>query len=101
MTRETLRQAVVTITCLALAIVVLAGTSAVRAAQAPTAVPTFAKDVAPILYKNCVACHRPGEMGPMSLVSYADARPWAKSMRDRVAIDSQILARNLRPCEFA
>ena len=47
--------------------------------------PTFSKDVAPILYKNCVACHRPGEMGPMSLLTYADARPWAKSIRERVA----------------
>ena len=90
MTRATLRRAFLTMTYLTLAIVVLAGTSAVRAAQAqaPTAVPTFAKEVAPILYKNCVACHRPGEMGPMSLVSYADARPWAKSMRDRVATRS-------------
>lgn len=53
-------------------------------ARADTA-PTFAKDVAPILYRNCVSCHRPGEMGPMSLVHYADARPWAKAIRDRVA----------------
>src|SRR5258706_15913870 len=47
--------------------------------------PTLSKDLAPILYKNCVACHRPGEMGPMSLLTYADARPWAKSIRERVA----------------
>src|SRR5258705_5501816 len=46
--------------------------------------PTFSKDVAPILYKNCVSCHRAGEMGPMSLVTYANARPWAKSIRERV-----------------
>ena len=51
-------------------------------------VPTFAGDVAPILYKNCVSCHRPGEMGPMSLVRYTDARPWAKSIRDRVTARS-------------
>src|SRR5258706_11734175 len=50
--------------------------------------PTFAKDVAPILYKNCVGCHRPGEMGPMSLVTYQDARPWARSIRDRVVARS-------------
>ena len=88
MTIETLRRAFLTTTCLTLAIVVQAGASAARAVQAPTAVPTFAKDVAPILYTNCVACHRPGEMGPMSLISYTDTRPWAKSIRDRVATRS-------------
>ncbi len=46
--------------------------------------PTFTKDVAPILYKNCVGCHRPGEIAPMSLLTYADARPWAKAIRDEV-----------------
>jgi mono/diheme cytochrome c family protein len=56
------------------------------APEAPPAdVPTFAKDVAPILYKNCVVCHRAGEIGPMPLVSYGDARPWAKSIRDEVS----------------
>jgi hypothetical protein len=54
----------------------------------PAAGPTFAKDVAPVLYKNCVGCHRPGEMGPMSLVTYQDARPWARSIRDRVVARS-------------
>ena len=47
--------------------------------------PTFTKDVAPILYKNCVSCHRAGEIGPMSLVSYDEVRPWARAIRDRVA----------------
>ena len=47
-------------------------------------VPTFSKDVAPILYKNCVGCHRPGEIGPMSLLTYSDARPHAKAIRDEV-----------------
>jgi hypothetical protein len=47
-------------------------------------VPTFAKDVAPILYKNCTSCHRPGEIAPMSLLTYEEARPWAKSIRDEV-----------------
>lgn len=50
--------------------------------SAPT--PTFAKDVAPILYKNCTACHRPGEIAPMSLLTYEDARPYAKAIRDEV-----------------
>ena len=50
----------------------------------PPAAPTFSKDVAPILYKNCVACHRPGEIAPMSLLDYASARPWAKAIRQAV-----------------
>ena len=48
-------------------------------------VPTFSKDVAPILYKNCTSCHRAGEIGPMPLVTYEDARPWAKAIRDEVS----------------
>jgi mono/diheme cytochrome c family protein len=46
--------------------------------------PTFTKDVAPILYASCTSCHRPGEVAPMSLVSYEDVRPWAKSIRKKV-----------------
>ena len=45
---------------------------------------TFTKDVAPILYKNCTGCHRPGTVAPMSLLTYKDARPWAKSIRDKI-----------------
>src|SRR5262249_21816728 len=46
---------------------------------------TFNKDIAPIFYSNCVACHRPGDIAPMSLLSYKDARPWARSIREMVA----------------
>ncbi|HEY6334205.1 MAG TPA: thiol-disulfide isomerase [Blastocatellia bacterium] len=46
---------------------------------------TFNKDVAPIFYKNCAQCHRPGEVAPMSLMTYKDARPWARSIREKVA----------------
>src|SRR4026209_1002789 len=53
------------------------------AASQPT--PTFTKDIAPILYKNCVTCHRPGEVAPMSLISYNDVRPWSKAIKDKVA----------------
>ncbi|MCI0389148.1 MAG: cytochrome c [Acidobacteria bacterium] len=45
---------------------------------------TFSKDVAPIFLKNCAGCHRPGESAPMSLLSYKDARPWARSIREKV-----------------
>jgi hypothetical protein len=46
---------------------------------------TFTKDVAPILYSRCVECHRAGEVAPMSLVTYNEARPWAKSIKEKVA----------------
>ncbi|MGH9145333.1 MAG: ascorbate-dependent monooxygenase, partial [Vicinamibacterales bacterium] len=48
-------------------------------------VPTFNKDVAPILFKHCTQCHRPGEIAPMSLLTYEAARPWARSIRDKVS----------------
>ena len=48
------------------------------------AVPTFAKDVAPILYKRCAPCHRPGEIAPMSLLTYDDAKAYASEIRDQV-----------------
>jgi hypothetical protein len=54
------------------------------APQATDSVPTFTRDVAPILYTNCVVCHRPGEIGPMSLISYQDVRPWARSISKKV-----------------
>jgi hypothetical protein len=45
---------------------------------------TFNKDVLPILQENCQTCHRPGEIAPMSFVTYAEARPWAKAMKAAV-----------------
>src|SRR5688572_17914194 len=53
--------------------------------------PTFAKDVAPIMYAKCANCHRPGEVAPMSLLSYEDARPWAR------AIKAKVVAREMPP----
>ena len=56
-------------------------------AQAPRPAPgvTFTKDVAPIFNANCVVCHQPGEIAPMSLMTYEAARPWARSIRKAVA----------------
>ncbi len=45
---------------------------------------TFSKDVAPIFFKSCAECHRPGESAPFSILSYKEARPWAKSIREQV-----------------
>ena len=46
---------------------------------------TFYKDVLPILQNRCQTCHRPGQIGPMSLLSYEQTRPWARSIKARVA----------------
>lgn len=63
----------------------IVGAASGAAAQTPAgAGPTFTKDVAPILNKNCVSCHRPGEIGPMSFLSYESTRPWARSIKDKV-----------------
>ena len=47
--------------------------------------PTFAKDVAPILQKSCQTCHHQGTSAPLSLMTYEEVRPWARSIRQRVA----------------
>jgi hypothetical protein len=61
----------------------LAVGTAVLAADLSSPV-TFAKDVLPILQNNCQSCHRPGQVAPMSLLSYQDARPWAKAIKAAV-----------------
>jgi hypothetical protein len=58
--------------------------SAGYAADAPKQV-TFSKDVAPILQAKCQECHQPDSIAPMSLITYQDARPWARSIRERVS----------------
>jgi hypothetical protein len=65
----------------ALIVALLALPSAAVAADAPV---TFTKDVAPILYKSCVECHRPTMFAPMSLTTYEETRPWARSIKQRV-----------------
>ena len=68
---------------LAVAILALM-TPAVVAAQGADADPTFTKDVAPIFQQSCQVCHRPNNMAPMSLMTYQEARPWARSIRQKV-----------------
>ncbi len=43
---------------------------------------TFSRDIAPIIYKNCTPCHRPGESGPFSLLTYDDAKRHASQIAD-------------------
>ena len=52
-------------------------------ASAQSTPPTFYKDVLPILQSNCQTCHRPGEVAPMSLITYEQARPWARSIKTK------------------
>jgi hypothetical protein len=63
----------------------------VALATAATSTPTFDKDVLPVLQKNCQSCHRPGEVAPMSFLTYEETRPWAK------AIKSAVLSRKMPP----
>ncbi len=63
--------------------------AAIGAAQAASpepaaSVPTFSKDIAPIVFNNCASCHRAGEVAPMTLTSYEDVRPWAKVIKNKV-----------------
>jgi mono/diheme cytochrome c family protein len=62
-------------------------------AQQPAPV-TYARDVAPILQKNCQQCHQPGAIGPMSLTTFEEVRPWARSIRQRV------MAREMPPYRY-
>jgi len=65
---------------------------------------TFTKDVAPILQARCQTCHRPDTFAPMSLLTYEEARPWAKSIKQKVVaremppwyIDKHVGVRNFK-----
>lgn len=60
--------------------------AAIAAAAEPPSTVTFTKDVLPILQKNCQSCHRPGQVAPMSLLSYQEARPWARAIKNAVTV---------------
>jgi hypothetical protein len=66
--------------------VILAACATTAAAQV-----TFTKDIAPILQNRCQVCHRPDNIAPMSLLTYQDARPWARSIKQ------QVVQRNMPP----
>src|SRR3979490_1334286 len=66
-----------------------ASTPQIRAQSGdPQSAPTYSRDVASIIYKNCAGCHRPGEIGPMSLLTYTNTYPWTKSTAARVSADT-------------
>jgi hypothetical protein len=63
----------------------LSSVPAIALAQPAASPPTFTRDVARIFQAKCESCHRPSSVAPMSLVTWEDARPWARSIRMRVA----------------
>ena len=66
----------------------LAAAAGLAVCPAPVAAQdvTFTRDVAPILHRSCVQCHRPGSIAPMSLVAFEDVRPWARAIRDKTSL---------------
>lgn len=74
-------------TYLTIVVVTMLGAPSLAAADTPT----FYKDVLPILQTNCQACHRPGEVAPMSLLTYEQTRPWARAVR------AAVVARTMPP----
>ena len=71
--------------------VVMAASLAAVPAGAAAETPTYNADVGQILFDNCASCHRPNQVAPMSLLSYRDARPWAR------AIKAKVVAREMPP----
>src|SRR5262245_11689250 len=69
-----------------LAAMTVSATESASTSVSPDQVPqvTFNKDVLPILQNNCQTCHRPGGIAPMSLLTYQNARPWAKAIKNAV-----------------
>jgi hypothetical protein len=66
----------------------LAGMAAIAAPWVSDPAPapvTFYKDVLPVLQNKCQSCHRPGELAPMSFMTYREVRPWADAIRTVVA----------------
>ena len=64
----------------------LAAAAAMAAEATASTSVTFTKDVLPILQANCQSCHRPGQVAPMSFLSYKEVRPWAKAIKTAVAL---------------
>jgi Copper type II ascorbate-dependent monooxygenase, C-terminal domain len=69
-----------------LLLILLAAAAFVRIGQvgASAREVTFTRDIAPIFFNKCTECHRPGEIAPMSLLAYKEARPWSRSIREKV-----------------
>src|SRR5438046_1411435 len=83
---------------LGLAVVWIVAAAAPVAAQGAADRPvTFSKDIAPILQRSCQRCHRPDSVAPMSLLTYQDARPFAREMKRRTALRDAPWGRGAMP----
>ena len=67
-----------------LIVALVLGVASINGGADQKAIPTFAKDVAPIIFNNCTTCHRPGEAVPMTFTSYQEVRPWSKAIREAI-----------------
>src|SRR5262245_32332209 len=76
---------IVAISLAAICLVSLPATTAGGGDESAPKNVTFTRDIAPIFFKNCAECHRAGEIAPFPVMSYKDVRPWAKSIREKVA----------------
>jgi len=79
-----------TLAVAALAASVMVSPARIFAGQAAKNTPTFAKDIAPILQKSCQTCHRPDSVAPMSLITYEEVRPWARSIKTRTGLGTKM-----------
>src|SRR5690349_12553067 len=77
-----------------------AGASPVAAQQAAAPTPTFHKDIEPILQRSCQRCHNPNSVAPMSLLTYAQARPYAREMKRRTGLAHAPYMRGAMPPWF-
>lgn len=76
----------VSIICSTLGVLATAGLFGLGtgSASSPSRDVTFNRDIAPIFYKNCAECHRQDDIAPMALMTYREARPWARSIKEKV-----------------
>src|SRR5262244_655339 len=81
--KSTWKLALVAALTIAAAVIVIPAAADSNDSAVP-AKPTFTKDVLPILQKSCQDCHRPGTIAPMSLLTYEETRPWARSIKEKV-----------------
>jgi mono/diheme cytochrome c family protein len=70
---------------IAVTAIILVALSSISASTGAKKEVTFNKDVAAIFYKNCAECHRANDIAPMALMTYKEARPWARSIKEKVA----------------
>ena len=79
--KRTLSISLTAVATLAVCALMLSATSANTGGKKEV---TFNKDVAPIFFSNCAECHKSNDIAPMSLVTYKEARPWARSIKEKV-----------------